>query len=143
VAVGLLLPPGGTLERRLHGWVAFGIMPLFALANAGVPIAGLPGGGTRVLAGVGLGLLLGKPLGILAATALARRLGLVELPEGVGWRALLVLGLVAGMGFTMGLFVAALAFPPGPMLETAKIAVLAGSTLAAVAGLAAGRALLR
>src|SRR5216110_3553511 len=93
VALGLLAGRGGVLpvdalEQRLHGWVAFLIMPLFALANAGVPLRGiaLDGGALLVFCGVTLGLLIGKPAGVLLATWSARRLGLVDLPGGVRWR---------------------------------------------------------
>jgi NhaA family Na+:H+ antiporter len=148
VALGLLTPTGGPaegLEARLHGWVAYAIMPLFALANAGVPVGGatLDAGGLRLFLGVTLGLALGKPLGVLGACWLTTRLRLTELPAAVRWRQMLVAGQVAGIGFTMALFIAGLAFPPGPLLETAKLAVLTGSFLSAVAGLLLGRALLR
>jgi NhaA family Na+:H+ antiporter len=149
VAVALLCPArawyGDELEHGLHGWVAFGLMPLFALANAGVPIgsASLGDGGWAALAGVALGLLVGKPLGILALSWAASKLGLASLPAGLRWADLLVMGQVAGIGFTMALFIAGLAFPEGPLLETIKLAVLSGSALSAIAGLAAGRVLLR
>jgi NhaA family Na+:H+ antiporter len=148
VVVGLLTPGTPAVERleaRLHGWVAWAIMPLFALANAGVALGGasLRGPGLAVFLGVSLGLALGKPLGILTATALTTRVGLTALPAAVRWRDVLVLGQVAGIGFTMALFIAALAFPPGPLLETAKLAILCGSALSGVAGLVAGRVMLR
>jgi Na+:H+ antiporter, NhaA family len=144
VLVGLATPVVAPVERlqlRLDGWVAYLIMPLFALANAGVPLGGasFQGEALLIFLGVTVGLAAGKPLGIVAVTLLATRLGLTVLPAGVGWRQLLVVGQVAGIGFTMALFIAALAFPPGPLLETAKLAILSGSALAAVAGLAAGR----
>jgi Na+:H+ antiporter, NhaA family len=135
------------LERLLHAlhpWVAFVIMPLFALANAGVPLgaARLDGAGAGVLAGVMLGLVVGKPVGILALCWAAVRLRLAALPAGVGWLQLLVVGLVAGIGFTMALFIAGLAFPAGALLEVAKLGILGASAVAAVAGLIAGRLLL-
>jgi Na+:H+ antiporter, NhaA family len=144
VVVGLLAPLA-PLEHRLHGWVAFAIMPLFALANAGVPIGGasLGGQGLPVFAGITVGLVIGKPAGIVGLTWLAARMGLTALPAGVRWRDTLVLGQVAGVGFTMALFISALAFPSGPLLETAKLAVLTGSALSALGGLASGRALAR
>lgn len=129
------------LQHALHGWVAFGIMPLFALANAGVPLgsASFSGDGLAVFAGVGLGLVLGKLLGILAFSWLAVRLGLAALPTGVGWLGVAIVGLVGGIGFTMALFIAGLALPPGEMLETAKLAILCGSFVAAIVAMAIGR----
>jgi len=136
---------GEQLEHGLHRWVAFGLMPLFALANAGVPLGGasFAGTGPGPFLGVVLGLALGKPLGIVALSWAAARVGLAALPGGFGWTDLLVLGLVAGIGFTMALFIAGLAFPEGQLLETIKLAVLSGSALSALLGLVAGRLLLR
>jgi NhaA family Na+:H+ antiporter len=91
---------------------------------------------------VGLGLLLGKPLGVLSACWLSLRLGVARLPAGVGWRDLGVLGVVAGVGFTMSLFVAQLAFVDAEHLSAAKLGVLSGSAAAALLGLVLGRALL-
>ncbi len=137
--------PVESLEHALHGWVAFGIMPLFALANAGVPLgrAVFDAAGLRVFAGVGLGLVLGKPLGILAFCWITKRLGVTALPTGVGVRELSLVGVVAGIGFTMALFVAQLAFPPGAILETAKLAIISGSALSALLAFAAARVLVR
>jgi NhaA family Na+:H+ antiporter len=125
--------PVERLEHALHGWVAYAIMPLFALANAGVPLgaASLDGDGLRVFLGVLLGLVLGKPLGVLGLAWLATRVGLTSLPRGVGWTKIAIVGLCAGIGFTMALFIAQLAFPPGPLLETAKLAVLCASGVSA------------
>jgi Na+:H+ antiporter, NhaA family len=137
--------PIDRLVALLHPWVAFAIMPLFALANAGVALGGarLQGTGAWVTAGVVLGLALGKPLGVLGLCWAAVRLRLAVLPAGVGWPQLLVVGVVAGIGFTMALFIAALAFPAGALLEAAKLGILAGSLAAGLAGLAAGFVLLR
>jgi NhaA family Na+:H+ antiporter len=136
--------PVQRLQHVLHGWVAFGIMPLFALANAGVPLgqASLAGAGLSVFLGVSLGLGLGKPVGVIAACWAARRTGVAIFPAGTRWSHLSVVGLVAGIGFTMALFIAQLAFPPGPMLETAKLAILCGSALAAIIGYATGAVVL-
>ena len=136
------LGPAVHLQIRLHPWVAFGIMPIFALANAGVTIGGeatfaLSG----VTAGILLGLVVGKPLGIIAACAIIRRLPGYALPRGIGWRHVVVLGLAAGIGFTMALFIAALAFT-GAKLEQAKLAILVASGIAMALSLAAGRGLL-
>ncbi|GAB4386662.1 MAG: Na+/H+ antiporter NhaA [Phycisphaerales bacterium] len=128
------------LEHQLVPWVAFGILPVFALANAGVPIAtgnGEAGDSTmRALAGVGLGLLIGKPLGVFAATWLAVRLRIGELPPGVRWQHIHGAAWLAGIGFTMALFIANLAFADdASALDAAKLGVLGASVLAAVIGL--------
>ncbi len=126
--------PVERLEHAYHRSVAFGIMPLFALANAGVPLgdASFAGDGLRVFVGVLGGLVIGKSVGVLALTWVARRAGITELPKGLGWRQVAVVGQCAGIGFTMALFIAELAFPPGPLLETAKLAVLCASATAGV-----------
>lgn len=122
------------LEHLLQPWVTYAILPLFALLTAGVSLdAAVP---NRVTAGVGLGLLLGKPTGLLAASALAVRLGWASLPAGVNWAAMAGVGLLAGIGFTMSLFIAGLAFEGTPYLDQAKIGVLSASTLAGLSGLA-------
>ena len=148
VVLGLLTPvvkwsdeaesPAEWLQHHLHAWVAYAIMPMFALANAGVELGGadLGGDGLFVFLGIVLGLAVGKPLGIFAGGAALRG-------SAVPARSLLVVGIVGGIGFTMSLFVAQLAFPPGPLLDTAKLAILVGSGVAIVAGLATGVALLR
>jgi NhaA family Na+:H+ antiporter len=137
--------PLDRLQHALHGWVAFGIMPLFAFANAGVPLgsATLEGDGLRVFAGVGLGLLLGKPLGVMGLSWLTARLGWAALPGGVRWSQVSVVAVAAGIGFTMALFIAQLAFPPGPLLETAKLAILVGSAMSGGAAYVLGRAVLK
>ena len=108
--------PVERIQHALHGWVAYGAMPLFALANAGV-VARRRVVSTespfRVLLGVAVGLVLGKPLGILAFSWLATRLGVAALPRGVTWPQVGVVGVVAGIGFTMSIFIAQLAFPTG------------------------------
>jgi Na+:H+ antiporter, NhaA family len=136
--------PVERLQHALHPWVAFLIMPLFALANAGVPLgkAHLDAEGQRLLGGVMLGLVLGKPVGVLGLSWLAVRLRLAALPTGVAWREMLVVGQVAGIGFTMALFIAGLAFPAGALLEVAKLGILCASALAAAVGLLLGRLLL-
>ncbi len=132
--------PVERIEHALHGWVAFGAMPLFALANAGVALgdAEIAGEPLLVLVGVGVGLLAGKPIGILALSWLATRIGIAALPRGVTWPQVGVVGVVAGIGFTMSIFIANLAFPAGANLETAKVGILAGSALAAVLAYALG-----
>jgi len=127
------------LTHRLHPWVAFGVMPIFALANAGVA---LDGGGfgdpaeLRVALAVALGLLIGKPVGIALFALASVRLGLAVLPAGVGVGALIGVGLLGGIGFTMALFITTLAFEAGPLVSAAKLGTLAASVLACVLGLA-------
>jgi NhaA family Na+:H+ antiporter len=139
------LSPSESLVVALHPWVAFGIMPLFALANAGVSLSGLAldAAGWSVASGVALGLLVGKPVGILLAIWVALRLRIGTLPLGLTTSHLVVLGVVAGVGFTMSLFIAQLAFPGGgALLAASKLGVLAASGAAAVLALLVGRALL-
>jgi NhaA family Na+:H+ antiporter len=119
---------------------------LFALANAGVSIAGNPLGtdlARNIFTGVLLGLVLGKPVGILAASWVAERLGLITLPAGVTWRGFTVIGCLAGIGFTMSIFIGSLAFEDGALLDSVKLGVLASSAVATVLGLGLGLALLR
>jgi Na+:H+ antiporter, NhaA family len=127
------------LEHRLHGWTSFVVVPIFAVANAGIPVSvsALRGAaGARVTWGVATGLLVGKPLGILCATWLVVRVGAGSLPEGTSWRSLVPAAIVAGVGFTVSLFVTELAFT-GPVADRAKIGVLAASIAAGLLGLAA------
>jgi NhaA family Na+:H+ antiporter len=134
------------LESALHPWVAFAVMPLFALANAGVRFEGLDLSGALaqgLAGGVTLGLIVGKPLGICAAAAIAVRSRLCALPPGVTPAGVAVVGCLGGIGFTMSIFIAALAFEEPGLLAVAKFGVLAGSIGAAIAGLAFGRLLLR
>jgi NhaA family Na+:H+ antiporter len=137
--------PVERLEHALHGWVAYAIMPLFALANAGVPLgaASFEGDGLRVFLGVMVGLVLGKPLGVLGVAWLATRAGLTALPRGVTWVKVSIVGLCAGIGFTMAIFIAQLAFPPGPLLQIAKLAILCASGVAAALAFAVGKRLLK
>jgi NhaA family Na+:H+ antiporter len=156
VVVGLLAPmkapragveaPALRLESALHPWVAFGIMPLFALVNAGVRLEGLDlaSADARGLAtGIALGLAVGKPLGIVAAVALAVRTRLTAMPEGVTPAGIAVIGCLGGIGFTMSMFITALAFTEPSLLAIATFGVLAGSAIAAIAGLLLGVFLLR
>jgi NhaA family Na+:H+ antiporter len=124
------------LEHALHPWVSFLIMPVFALANAGVRVIG--GGEAladwRVVAGVMLGLVLGKPLGIAGLSWLAVRAGLAERPAGTTWTQLVGVACLGGIGFTMALFIAALAFPSAALLAAAKVGILAASVQAGLLG---------
>ncbi len=120
------------LENTLHPWSGFVIMPIFALANAGVPlqIADL---NDSIAIAVVLGLVVGKPLGILAFSWLAVKCGWARLPEGITWSVLSAAGFLAGIGFTMALFIAGLALQ-NDALDTAKVGVLFGSAISAVLG---------
>jgi NhaA family Na+:H+ antiporter len=127
------------MEHVLHPWVALAIIPLFALANAGVRIEGDLGTvlGNRVTLGVVLGLVLGKQLGVTLAAWLAVRSGVTDLPEGAGWHHVYGAGWLAGIGFTMSLFVADLAFAEageGSLLTAAKLGILVASLIAGVGG---------
>ena len=121
------------LEHSLHNFSAFVVMPLFAFANAGVRIGG-PFQNVEVAIGVLLGLVIGKPLGIAAAALAAVKSGIAQLPRGVGWASLLGYACLAGIGFTMSLFIAMLAFDETGPVKAAKSGILAGSLLAGVAG---------
>ncbi|MHB8874446.1 MAG: Na+/H+ antiporter NhaA [Myxococcaceae bacterium] len=138
------MSPAESLIEMLHPWVAFGIMPVFALANAGVSLAGgsLDPSAWSVVTGVAVGLIVGKPIGVLLACWVTLRLGIGKLPTGMGLRHLVVLGVVAGVGFTMALFIAQLAFTDPQLLAAAKLGVLAASGGAAILGLVFGRVLL-
>ena len=125
------------MEHALHGWVAFGVMPIFALANAGVVLSGDALGsmlGSGVFWGIFAGLLIGKPIGIFAATWLAVRAKVAEIPQGVTWRHIFGAGALAGIGFTMALFIANLAFEDPATLELAKIAILSASLTSGIVG---------
>jgi NhaA family Na+:H+ antiporter len=126
------------LERALVSWVSFLIVPLFALANAGVKIdadtaqAAIE---SPLSQGVFLGLVLGKPLGIFTFTWLAVHLKLCDKPAGATWLQILGAGMIAGIGFTISLLITDLAFENEALIDEAKLGVLAGSTIAGVAGL--------
>jgi len=139
------LSPVVRLESSLNPWVAYGIMPLFALANAGVTIGSvrLDAAALPLAAGVAFGLLIGKPIGVVGASMLAIKLGISRMPKGVKLGGLAVVGLVAGIGFTMALFIAQLAFQSPAQLDVAKLAVLIGSGCAGVLTLVFGPLLLR
>lgn len=136
-----LMPPVVRVQLALHPWVAFLVMPLFALANAGVSLEGIGAsaeGPLHVIVGIALALVIGKPLGIVGASLIMVRLGWGRLPPGTTWGGICLVGLLAGIGFTMAIFIALLAFADGPLLAAAKLGVLAGSLVAAVLGLGWG-----
>jgi NhaA family Na+:H+ antiporter len=131
----LSLSPLERLEHALHSWVAFAIMPIFAITNAAVHFEPSAMSGTVAWA-VAAGLVIGKPIGILAMTGLTIATGLGRLPRGVTWPIMIGGACLAGIGFTMSLFVSALAFADSPeMLSSAKIGVFLGSVTSAILGI--------
>jgi NhaA family Na+:H+ antiporter len=139
VVVGFSVPlrtangesPLRRLEAMLHPWVTFAVLPLFALANAGVPLAAeMP---SPVTLGIVLGLFVGKQAGVMAAAWLAVRSGLAVLPEGANWRSFHAAAVLTGIGFTMSLFIGTLALRPDAA-QAMRTGVLAGSLLSAAVG---------
>jgi NhaA family Na+:H+ antiporter len=151
IVLGLLTP---TLSRRgavrleslLHPWVAFGIMPLFAFANAGVALGGVDfgdAGVVKVTVATAAALVIGKPLGILLGSWLAVRSGWCRLPHGLSWSGVAIVGCLGGIGFTMSIFIATLAFADPVLLTAAKLGVLVASFAAGTIGLMLGIVLAR
>lgn len=125
------------LIHALHPWVAFMIMPIFAFFNAGVSLAGFNLGSffeSPIALGIILGLVVGKPLGIFVFTYLATKLGFTEKPENVSWTKITSVGFLAGIGFTMSLFIAGLGFDDPAMHATAKVSILMASAIAMALG---------
>ncbi len=131
-----LEPPLHELEHTLHPWVVFAIMPLFALANAGVQLGGSIADAltSPVALGIVAGLIVGKQLGITLFAWLAVKSGVSELPEGIRWRHVYGAGWLAGIGFTMSLFISDLAFSDGWLVDAAKLGILVASLIAGVVG---------
>jgi len=127
-----------TLEHALHPWIAYGVLPLFAFANAGVSLSGvtLESFTHPVPMGIAAGLLLGKTLGVFGLTWLAIKLGIAALPQGANWGQVLGVSILCGIGFTMSLFVGSLAFEPGNSAYAGvdRMGILTGSILAAFIG---------
>ena len=147
VMLGLVMPagrrrsatgsPAAPLEDVLRPWSELLVLPVFALANAGVVISVRSfdaSGAGAVALGVSLGLVLGKTVGILGATWLARRLGIGDLPDGATWPMMFGVACIGGVGFTVALFVTGLAYGPGPLADAARLGTIGGSMLAAVVG---------
>ena len=131
--------PMERLERIVHPWVSFAVLPLFALANAGIVFTAdtlSDAASSRVTLGVAAGLLVGNPLGVLGMTWLAVRLGIGQLPTGVAWRHVLGAGFLAGIGFTVAIFVSGIAFDDPAVVDQAKMGVFAASLVAGVTGYA-------
>ncbi|MFI8396692.1 Na+/H+ antiporter NhaA [Pseudomonas sp. Choline-02u-1] len=129
-----------TLEHALHPWVAYGILPLFAFANAGLSLSGVTVESFThdVPMGIAIGLLLGKTIGVFGLTWLAVKIGIAALPQGANWGQILGVAILCGIGFTMSLFVGSLAFEPGvsDYAGMDRMGILTGSILAAVIGYA-------
>jgi NhaA family Na+:H+ antiporter len=129
--------PADRLLRRAGTRSSYLVLPVFAFANAGVALSGaLLHSHAPLMLAIGLGLALGKPLGLAGASALAVWLGLAVKPDAYSWRQLIGAGALAGIGFTMSLFIASQAFPPGTDFAATKVAVFAASILSAVVGVA-------
>jgi NhaA family Na+:H+ antiporter len=151
VATGLMIPhvdkknlipdeiehsPLETLEHALHPWVAYAILPVFAFANAGLVLGGLQmkDALAALPLGIALGLVLGKPIGIVGAAVFMRAMGWAKFPDGMDGRAMLGLGVLCGIGFTMSLFIASLAYHDRLLYDESVLGILGASVLAAVLG---------
>lgn len=127
------------LEHGLHPWIAFGVLPIFAFANAGVSLSGLSleDLAAPITLGVAAGLFVGKQIGVFGATFLAVKAGIARRPEGTNWAHIYGVACLTGIGFTMSLFIGMLAFDSRDSLDQVRIGVLAGSILSAIAGVMA------
>ena len=132
----LVESPLDRIERSLHPWVSFAIMPLFAFANSGVRILGNATAATRnsVSLGVVLGLFVGKPLGVWLFAWISAKVRLATVPPDLSWRAVFGAAWLCGIGFTMSLFIATLAFGDGALLNMSKIGILTASLVSGVCG---------
>ncbi|WP_145567572.1 Na+/H+ antiporter NhaA [Yersinia aleksiciae] len=146
VIVGFMIPlhtkdkrsPSESLEQGLHPWVAYLILPLFAFANAGVSLQGVSFSGLTSLLPLGIasGLFIGKPLGIFIFSWLAVKLGIAKLPDAINFKQIFAVSVLCGIGFTMSIFIASLAFEGADLALTtySKLGILLGSTAAAIVG---------
>ena len=144
VAAGMMIPTQtreGTnllyeMEHSLHKWVAFLVIPIFGFANAGVSLIGISPAAlfAPLPLGIALGLLIGKQIGIVGMAWIGVKAGFAKLPDGVGWRKIHGLSLLAAIGFTMSLFIGGLAFEDPAQVDAVKLGVLAGSLVAALVG---------
>lgn len=139
--------PARHLEHVLHPWVAFGVLPVFAFANAGLPLLDLGAEAftNAITVGIAAGLFFGKQIGVFGMTALALVTGLAKMPRGLNYGMLWGASLLCGIGFTMSLFIGSLAFEHGDMLQTAavKLGVIGGSLVSGIAGFLVLKASLR
>tara|TARA_R110002110_G_scaffold167482_1_gene368472 strand:- start:16491 stop:17384 length:894 start_codon:yes stop_codon:yes gene_type:complete len=147
VAIALAIPMKATLdgksfsplrvtEHQLYPWVSLGVIPVFAFFNSGIELSATTVNTlvSPVSLGIVLGLFAGKQLGILGAVWLAVRSGVAKLPTGTGWQQVYGVALLAGIGFTMSLFIAGLAFPDPDLFGSARLSVVVGSILSAIGG---------
>jgi NhaA family Na+:H+ antiporter len=138
IPIGTGDPPGPLhrLEHALHGWVSYGILPVFALANAGIALTGvtLSTLSGSIPLGIAAGLVIGKPLGVMLASLAAVSFRITKLPAGIGWPQLFGMALTTGIGFTMSLFIGTLAFEDVAHETEVRIGVLAGSLISALFG---------
>jgi Na+:H+ antiporter, NhaA family len=144
VIVGVAVPlhaadgssPAHDLEHALHPWVAFGVLPAFAFANAGLGLTDIALSDLLhpIQLGIGLGLFIGKQLGVIASIWVATRVGLATLPQGIDWRHIYGVALLTGTGFTMSLFMGTLAFPAEAYDADVRVAVLFASVTSAICG---------
>ncbi|PLX72274.1 MAG: Na+/H+ antiporter NhaA [Desulfuromonas sp.] len=131
------MSPLQRMEHEMNPWVIYGVMPIFALANAGITLSAAELGSAishPITLGVGLGLLVGKPLGIFLFSWLAVRFKLCDLPNGGGWLDVIGIGTLAGIGFTMSMFITNLAYVDAARIANAKVGIFAASILAGVIG---------
>lgn len=139
-AIGSASSPLKEMEHSLHPWVAFAVLPIFAFANAGVNLSGITWSDLQntVTMGIFFGLVVGKTIGVFGIAWLTVKAGWASLPAGVNWQQLLGVSVLTGIGFTMSLFIATLAFEHGPFdyLQATRIGVLAGSIVSALVGAA-------
>lgn len=123
------------LEHNLHGWVAYFIIPIFALANAGVLIGGSENLDMALITNIIICLILGKGIGITLIVMLAQKVKLIDIPNDIGFKQILGVAFLAGIGFTMAIFIASLAFASSPeYIDSAKIGILIGSFISAIIG---------
>lgn len=139
VVVGLMMPPPvadtASLEDRLHPWTTYLVVPVFAVANAGIAVSAhslRQAAGSAITWGIVAGLLLGKPLGVVLTTRLVVRSGAADAPSGADDRQLIGVGAAAGIGFTVALFITELALPDPAQRTDAKMAILAASAMSAL-----------
>ena len=131
------IAPLSRIQHLLNDWSAFVIVPIFALANAGISLAGIDlidSVTSRVALGVALGLVVGKTVGVTGFAWLVVKLGWGRLPSGVGWRHMTGTGMLAGVGFTVALFIAELAYTDQATIDLAKIGIFLGSIIAGILG---------
>ena len=140
VAKRELLPPVVRVQQALHPWIAYIVMPLFALANAGINLSDSTYSAPElyIITGIVVALVFGKPIGIVGISWICVKLKWCHLSDGITWKGIWLVGLLAGIGFTMSMFIAMLAFNDMRFLNAAKLGVLLGSVTAAILGVVWG-----